>query len=140
MTRVTPQEGTTKWVNRLSSAVPDVTAGIAKVTVAPGQQAAQKFNKWQQNTMTAAQKWRNNTAAVSLQSWQASATAGTARIASGAQQKQGKYEAFASQFYPFLDSQVAKVKAMPDTTPEDRIQRAVAMMRANAQFKRNPAG
>jgi len=140
MTRVTPQEGTTKWVNRLSAAVPDVQAGINKVTVAPGMQAAQKFQKWQQNTMAAAQKWKNNTGAVSLQQWQQAASQGTARIATGAQQKQGKYESFAAQFYPYLDSQVAKIKAMPDTTPEDRIQRAVAMMRANAQFKRNPSG
>ena len=137
MTRVSPQEGTTKWVNRLSAAVPDVQAGINKVTIAPGQQAAAKFTKWQQNTQAAAQKWKNNTANVSLQSWQQSASAGTARIAQGAQQKQGKYEAFASQFYPFLDAQVAKIKQMPDTTPEDRIQRAVAMMRANANFKRS---
>ncbi len=138
MTRVSPSEGTTKWVNRLSAAVPDVQAGINKVTVAPGQQAAMKFAKWQQNTQAAAQKWKANTGAVSLQSWQASANAGTARIASGAQQKQGKYEAFASQFYPYLDSQVAKIKQMPDTNFEDRVQRAVAMMRANAAFKRNP--
>jgi hypothetical protein len=139
MTRVTPQEGTTKWVNRLSAAVPDVQAGIAKVTEAPGAKAAQKFTKWQQNTQAAAQKWKNNTAAVGLSQWQQAATAGTSRIASGAQQKQGKYEQFASSFYPYLDSGVAKVKNMPDTNFEDRIQRAVAMMRYNANYKR-PAG
>jgi hypothetical protein len=140
MTRVTPQEGTTKWVNRLSAATADVQAGIQKVTTAPGQQAAAKFTKWQNNTQAAGQKWKNNTAAVSLASWQASATAGVGRIAQGAQQKQGKYESFAAQFYPYLDSQVARIKAMPDDTFEGRVQRAVAMMRANAAFKRNPNG
>lgn len=140
MTRVSPQEGTTKWVNRLSAAVPDVTAGIQKVTEAPGMKAAQKFNKWQQNTQAAAQKWKNNTAAVGLSQWQQAAIAGTSRIASGAQQKQDKYTQFASSFYPYLDAGVAKVKAMPDTNPEDRIQRAVAMMRYNANYKRPSGG
>lgn len=140
MTRVSPQEGTTKWVNRLSAAVPDVTAGIQKVTEAPGAKAAAKFNKWQQNTQAAAQKWRNNTASVGLAEWQQAAIAGTNRIAQGAQQKQNKYQNFASSFYPYLDAGVAKVKNMPDTNFEDRVQRAVAMMRYNSQYKRPSSG
>ena len=139
MTRVTPQEGTTKWVNRLSAAVPDVTAGIQKVTVAPGQTAVQNANKWQQNTMSSFDKWKRNTGAVQLGTWQQAAIQGTNRIAQGAQAKQNKYENFASQFYPFLDAGVAKIKAMPSTNFEDRVQRAVAMMRYNASFKRNPS-
>jgi hypothetical protein len=139
MTRVTPQEGTTKWVNRLSAAVPDVQAGIAKVTEAPGMKAAQKSAKYQQNVVAAFPKWKNNVAAVGLSEWQQAATQGTSRIAQGAQQKQNKYQTFASSFYPYLDAGVAKVKSMPDTNFEDRVQRAVAMMRYNANYKR-PAG
>jgi hypothetical protein len=138
MTRVSPQEGTTKWVNRLSAATADIQSGIAKVTTAPGQQAAQSYQKYQNNVQAAFPKWKNNVAAVSLSSWQASATAGVQRVAAGAQQKQGKYNDFANQFYPYLDQQVAKVKSMPNATFEDRVQRAVAMMRGNAAFKRNP--
>ena len=138
MTRVSPQEGTQKWLNRLSGATADVTAGIAKVTEAPGMAAVRSKAKYQNNVVAAFPKWEANTRATSLQQWQAAATAGASRIAQGAQQKQGKYENFASQFYPFLDQQVAKIKSMPNATFEDRVQRAVAMMRGNAGFKRNP--
>jgi len=140
MTRVTPQEGTQKWVTRLSAATSDVAAGIAKVTQAPGQKAAQNYQKYQNNVQAAFPKWKNNVAAVSLQSWQQAATAGTQRIAQGAQQKQGKYQDFAQQFYPFLDANVAKVNSMPNATFEDRVQRAVQMMRLNANFKRSATG
>jgi hypothetical protein len=137
MTRISPQEGADRWSNRLSAAVPDVKTGISRVTVSPGQQAAAKFNKWQTNTIASASKWRQRVGSVQLSDWQQAATQGADRIATGASQKKGKYESFASQFYPYLDAGVSKVKAMDDTTPEARIQRAVAMMRYNAQFKRS---
>jgi len=138
MTRVSPSEGTTKWVNRLSAATQDVAAGIARVQESPGLAAARSAAKYQNNVTQAFPKWKRNVAAVSLQQWQAAATAGTSRIAQGAQQKQDKYAAFANQFYPYLDSGVAKVKSMPNDTFEARVQRAVAMMRHNASFQRNP--
>lgn len=139
MTRVTPQEGTQKWVTRLSAATADVAAGIAKVQTAPGQKAAQSYQKYQNNVTQAFPKWRNNVAAVSLQSWQQAATQGVQRIAQGAQAKQDKYQSFAQSFYPFLDANVAKVNSMPNATFEDRVQRAVQMMRLNSGYKR-PAG
>src|SRR5271154_5408843 len=135
MTRVTPQEGTSKWLTRLSGATSEVTSGIAKVTEAPGLAAVRSKQKYQNNVVAAFPKWEANTRAVSLNQWQSAATAGASRIAQGAQQKQGKYEAFAQQFYPYLDQQVAKVKSMPNATFEDRVQRAVAMMRGNSAFK-----
>ena len=138
MTRVSPSEGTTKWVNRLSAATADIQSGISKVQQAPGIAAANSSAKYQNNVTAAFPKWKRNVAAVSLQSWQAAATAGVSRVAQGAQQKQGKYQDFANQFYPFLDTQVAKVKNMPNDTFEARVQRAVAMMRANASFQRTP--
>jgi hypothetical protein len=138
MTRVSPQEGTQKWLTRLSGATSEVTAGIAKVTEAPGIAAVRSKQKYQNNVVAAFPKWERNTQNVSLGAWQQAATAGASRIAQGAQQKQGKYESFASQFYPFLDNAVAQVKQMPNATFEDRVQRAVAMMRKNASFKRTP--
>jgi hypothetical protein len=138
VTRVSPTEGTQKWLTRLSGATSEVTAGIAKVTESPGAAAVRSKQKYQNNVVAAFPKWERNTNAVSLQAWQQAATAGASRIAQGAQQKQGKYEAFAQQFYPYLDQQVAKIKSMPNATFEDRVQRAVAMMRGNAAFKRSP--
>jgi hypothetical protein len=140
MTRVSPQAGSDKWKTRLSAATQDITNGVNNVTQAPGLAAAAKRDKWLQGVNAAADKWKRNVAAVSLQQWQQMMTSvGVPRIAQGAQAKQSKYTDFASQFYPFLDQQVAKIKAMPDTQLEDRIQRAVAMMRANATFQRSPS-
>ena len=107
-----------------------------RILPGPGQLAAQSYQKYQNNVQQAFPKWKNNVAAVSLSSWQQSATAGVQRVAQGAQAKQGKYQAFAQQFYPFLDNNVAAIKAMPNATFEDRVQRAVAMMRKNSEFKR----
>lgn len=141
MVRVSPQQGTDKWVSRLSSATQDITNGVNNVTTAPGQLAAAKSQKWIQGVQNAADKWKRNVASVSLQSWQQSmTTVGIPRVAQGAQLKKGKYTAFASQFYPFLDANVAKIKTMPDTTIEDRINKAVAMMRMNSQFQRQAQG
>ncbi|SRR6266568_2623200 len=139
MTRVNPQEGTTKWVQRLSAATADIAAGISRVQEAPGMAAARSAAKYQNNVTAAFPKWKRNVQAVQLSEWQQSAQAGVSRVAQGAQQKQGKYQAFAQSFYPHLDSGVAKIKGMPNDTFEARVQRAVAMMRHNASYQR-PAG
>lgn len=139
MTRVNPQEGTQKWVNRLSAATADIQAGIARVQEAPGMAAARSAQKYQNNVTAAFPKWKRNVASVGLSDWQQAATAGVSRVAQGAQQKAGKYQAFANSFYPHLDAGVNKIKAMDNSTFEARVQRAVAMMRHNASYQR-PAG
>ena len=132
MTRVSPQEGTAKWLNRLSAATADVQAGIMKVQESPGIAAARSYQKYQNNVTQSFPKWRDRVNSLSLGDWQQAASAGTARIAQGAQAKQGKYQAFAQQFYPHVDAGVNKIKSMPNDTFEARVQRAVAMMRHNA--------
>lgn len=138
MTRVTAQQGSDKWKTRLSAATQDIQNGVNNVTTAPGQLAAAKQQKWINGVNAAADKWKRNVAAVSLQQWQQMMiNVGVPRVAQGAQSKQSKYTNFASQFYPYLDQGVQQVKQMPDAQLEDRIQKAVAMMRWNAKFQRN---
>ncbi|SRR5713101_488284 len=138
MTRVTPQEAQAKWVNRLSASTADIQSGINKVTESPGVAAVRSFQKYQNNTQAAFPKWRDRTGAVGVQEWKDAAIAGVSRVAQGAQAKQQKYGTFAQQFFPHLDAGIAKVKAMPNDTFEARVQRSVAMMRHNAQFRRTP--
>ena len=138
----TPQNATAKWVSRLSGATTEIQQGVAAVTTAPGQAAAAKFNKWvaAMTNPTVQAKWRNNVAAVSLSDWQTAMTnIGIPRIATGAQAKQGKYQAFAEQFFPFLATGVAQIERMDDTTFEARLQRATAMMTYTHGFKRSAA-
>lgn len=135
--RVSPTDATEKWANRLGGATAEITAGVNRVTVSPGQLAAQKADKWRQATNDAAEKWRRNTGAVSLDFWRSMMTqVGIPRIAQGAQAKKVKYTNFAQEFYPHLERGLQKLATMPDTTFEDRINKAVAMMRHNREFKR----
>lgn len=135
--RVTPQQATDKWVTRLSGATQEIQQGVQNVQRAPGLAAAEKHQKWLQAVQEGANKWRRNVASVSLESWQRSmVNVGVPRIAQGAQQKRDKVQAFAEEFFPHLERGVAAVERMPDTTFEDRIQKAVAMMRHNRTFRR----
>lgn len=135
--RTTPEAATGKWVNRLSGATAEITAGVDRVQTSPGQLAAQKADKWLAEVQAAAAKWRRNTGAVSLEDWRKlMKDVGIPRIAQGAQAKQSKVLAFQRDFFPHLERGITRVEAMPDTTFEDRIQRAVAMMRHNREYKR----
>lgn len=138
--RVTPDQGAQKWQSRLSAASTEIQNGVNRVSVAPGQLAAAKFDKWLTGVQQAAQKWRSRVASVPLETWRAATIAGIPRIATAAQAKQGKYQAFASEFYPFLEAGMQKVQALPDSDINARIQRAVAMMQYNATFKRSGTG
>lgn len=137
--RKDPQAASDAWVAGLSAATPAIAAGVAGVTQAPGRKAAAARQKWAQNVQASQDKWARNVGNVSLTDWQQSMTnVGIPRIAQGAAAKQQKFTNFAQQFFPFLAQGVAKVEAMPSTTLEDNINRAVAMMRHNAGFKKGP--
>lgn len=136
--RVTPEQAQAKWVSRIGAASQDVANGVDRVTTAPGQAAAAKVDKWRQNTMAAEDKWRRNVGAVSLEDWRTlMKSVGIPRIAQGAQAKQAKYGNFAAQFFSHLEQGLQQLASMPDTTFEDRVAKAVAMMRHNRNFKRS---
>lgn len=135
--RVNAEQATRKWVDRLSGATTEIQEGIQRVDTAPGQKAVAKRDKWRNNIQAAEQKWVDNTGRVSLDEWkQAAVEIGVPRIAQGAQAKQGKMLRFQQDFLPFLQSGVQSVERMDDTTFEQRVQRSVAMMRHNRNFKR----
>lgn len=136
--KTSPDDATAKWATRLSGATAEITAGINRVTEAPGMKAAAKKQKWIQAVQASQDKWERNVRAVSLESWKSLfINVGVPRIAQGAQAKKDKYTNFARQFFPYLEQGVQRVAAMPDTTFEERINKAVAMMRHNHEFKRS---
>lgn len=136
-----PASSTAKWVNRLSGATAEITAGVQKVQTSPGQLAAAKHQKWLQSVTESAAKWRRNTGRVTLEDWRTMmVNVGIPRIAQGAQQKQAKMQAFLTEFYPHLEALQRKLDSAPDATFEDRINRAVIAMRHNRDFKRGGAG
>lgn len=136
--RGTPESIQKKWADRLSGATTEIAAGIDRVTVAPGQRAAQKADKWLTNVQASQDKWRSRVAGVSLEAWKdAAKSIGVQRIASGAQAKQGKFGDFIREFTPHLDQLQQKLASMPDTTFEQRMQRMVEAARHNHNFKRS---
>lgn len=136
--RGTPEQIQEKWATRLSGATAEIAAGIDRVTVAPGQKAAAKKDKWLQNVQASADKWASRVGGVSLEAWkQAAKTIGVQRIATGAQAKKGKFGAFIREFQPHLDQLQSKLDTMPDTTFEQRMQRMVEAARHNHGFRRS---
>lgn len=131
-----PQDIQAKWLRNIQAATPDVQAGIARVTTAPGQQAAAQKQAYINNVVAQQDKWARNVGAVSLQQWQAAATSGVARIAQGAQAKQDKVGAHLQAFLPFLQRGMDQVNAMPRGTLEQNLARMLTMVRYTAGYKR----
>lgn len=138
--RATAEQATAKWVQNIGQATERITSGVQAVQTAPGAKAAAAHQKWLTRVQESADKWRQRVGSVSLQDWQqAMVNVGIPRIAQGAQAKQGKMQAFMADFLPYLQQGVSRVEQMPSTSLEDNINRAVAMIRHNAQFKRSGA-
>lgn len=135
--RGTPAENANKWKTRLSAATPEIQAGIQRVQVAPGQAAARQKGAYLANVTASVDKWERNVSRVSLQSWQADALAGVNRVASGAQAKVGKVEAFLTEFQPHLDRVQAKLASMPRGSLEANLARMLTNARENATFRRS---
>lgn len=128
-----------KWLRNIQAAQPEMQAGVARLTVAPGQAAAAKRQKWINSLQDQAtqDKWARNVASVSLQQWQqAMNDYGINRVSQGAQAKAAKFESAMNSLLPFIDRVRAQVRAMPDNTPADREQRALAMMRGMRGYQR----
>lgn len=138
MAHGTPQEVADKWAANLGNAQTSMTNGVNRVTEAPGQAAVAKLQKWvmaMQSTETQ-NKWARKTGAVTLQSWKDSMNnIGIQRAVQGATQKKPKFVAAMTTLLPFIDQVAAQVRAMPDNTPGDREQRALAMMRGMRNYQ-----
>lgn len=138
--RSDPQQATTKWLNNLSNATAAMTAGANRVTVSPGVAAAAAADKWLARVTASQAKYKARVGSVTLQQWQqAYTTYGVQRVASGAQAKQGKMLAFQQDWQAYLSANMAKIDRMPTTTLQDGINKAVAQIQLNAQFKRSGA-
>lgn len=138
----TAQEVADKWATNIGNATTSMKNGVARVTVAPGEAAAQKAAKWQQAMQDPATftKWQNNVRRVSLGSWQQSMNdIGIARVAAGAQAKKAKFEQAMNSLLQHIDAGVQQIKSMPDTTFEERLARSTAMQRWMHSYQRPAA-
>ena len=139
MAKLTPQEFADKHNRRLKAAIPDMAAGIARVSEAPTAKAAAKQEKMKTRLIAKIDDgtWASRLKAVDLASWKLDMTEkGVPRIAGGIDRAEGKVRDFATQFLPFADAVQAKVSKMPDITLEDNINRATTAIRELSKFKK----
>lgn len=138
MARLTPEQIAQKAVSRASAAAADYERGIMSVTKAPGQSAAEKADKWAAGVQKAIadKSFATGAARVSLSDWQNAVASKSGRYAQGVAAAQNKIADFHREFQPFVQSVQAKVNAMPDTTPEQRLQRMLVNAQEMAKFRR----
>lgn len=136
-----PTLAANKWRDNLSASAPSIKAGVQSVSVAPGALAAAQVDVWINNTMASKDKWKSRVQ-VPLQDWQtAMIELGIPRIATGAAQNVGKMATFLTSFLPHVERGVQQMRAQyPRGTIDQNIQRAVFIMRWNADYKRPAAG
>ena len=139
MAKLSATEFQEKHARRLKGAVEDIRKGIDRVTENPCEKAAAKQDKMLTNLTAAVQsgKWANGLKRVPLEKWKKQARdVGVNRIAAGIDAAKEKTISFAEQLLPHIDRQQEKIKAMPDVTLDDNINRMTAFVRGMAEFKR----
>jgi len=134
--KVTPQQFAEKWARRTTAASPDYQAGVQRVTVSPGQQAAAQSALWLQKVTSAEAKFKANAGAVDLSTWkEKTANIGGARLAQGVQGAQNKMADVANRLLPAIEAARAKVMTMPRGDLEANIARAATFAREMAKSK-----
>lgn len=140
MARVTADQATSKWSTNLKGATTYIRDGVERVTTSPTEKAASKADKMLAGVQKAVQdgKWQAGLRRVSLEDWKrATVDKGIGRIAAGVDGATTKMTNFFSEVLPHIDRGVEKVKAMPDLTLEDSINRSATFIRHMADFKRS---
>ena len=136
----TPQEAAKRLGDGIRNGGSKYTSGVNAVQTNPASQAIAKRNKWvaaMQNPETH-NKWEAGLSRVTLADWKnAAGTVGAQRYSQSADKAQSNYQDFAADFFPFLNNVQQQINNMPDVTLEERIQKAVANMRAIAQYQRS---
>lgn len=126
-----------KWAANLTRSADAIRAGVNSVTEAPTAKAARSLDKALTNYAESINSGRTARALgnVTLQDWQqAMLTTGLARIQSGAQKGQSKYQKFATAFFPVMDQASKTAQAMPKNTLEDSLARVRVVMEAARRF------
>ena len=140
MAMPSPAVAAQNWSTGMQNATQKITQGVNAVTVAPTSLAAQAVDRMVAGIQRAAATGKIQAAlqAVSLTDWkEAMLNKGVPRIAQGATAAKGKMQAFLTQFLPHIQAGLAQIDStMPRGELEQNINRAVAMMRHNASFRK----
>lgn len=135
MAKLTATQWLTKWGTNLNAASQYITQGVQRVTVAPGQQAAQAQDRMLAGITASVTSgaWAARTAAVTLPQWQAAMTSkAIPRIPQGVTQAQQTKVQSITNFLSAVDAAVADANALPKGGLEQNIARSAAFQRSMA--------
>jgi hypothetical protein len=138
MAKITGGDFAEKWARRLSGASEDIRKGVERVTEAPGAKAAQKKAKWVAKITDAAtqDKWAKNVSAVTVDEWKRrTLEVGIGRVSSGVTASVGKMQKFGEQLLSYQESNLPKIRSMPDVTLGDTKARMDAWFDIMSKFK-----
>lgn len=140
MATKTAEQVSQKWLTNFSASQTEMQNGVAAVTIAPGQAAAAKFQKWINalNDPNVQAKWKRNVQiGGALGPWQAAMNNyGIARAIQGAQQKQAKYTNAMESLLPYIYQLRQQVRQMDDSTTVAREARMIAFIRGMRNYQR----
>lgn len=139
MTTLSGDQVAAEWAQRLAASGSKIQAGVAAVSVAPGQLAARNKAGYLQGVTSSVDKWASRVASVPLGTWQSDMVQkGLPRIAGGAAAAQPKMAAFMNQLLPFIAAGQGRLPARGGL--DANIARLNAWVRYMATFKRTGPG
>ncbi len=134
-----PSKAAAKQVRRAQEASGDYVDGVRGVKVSPMQKAKAKKDKLKANFNASVDsgKWEAGLDGWSLEAWaDVTAKKGGERYSSGVEAAREDIAAFHAEFAQHVERVKAIIDAMPDTTPEQRIQKMVANAREMGKYTR----
>ena len=138
MAKLTPEQYAEKQARNLKNSLPDIRAGIERVSTAPGVAAAAAQTRMKDNLNRSIDdgRWAAKVRGVSLEEWKSAAlNKGVDRIAAGIDQAHDKQVQMAGRLLAAVDSSAAKSNAMPKGTIQDSIARMTAFVEDMHKFK-----
>ena len=133
--RNNPQEIASKQIRRVQDSIPDIEAGINRVTVSPTELAAQNLEKAETNYVKSIRsgKMARNLRAVTLAEWKARTLAKIGRISSGIEESRTTLEKFHKQRNEWQNEIDSGLASIPTKSLEDSRRRMIFQMDAMAK-------
>jgi len=138
MAKLTPEQYAEKQARNLKNSLPDIRAGIERVSTAPGVAAAAAQTRMKDNLNRSIDdgRWAAKVRGVTLEEWKnAALNKGVDRIAAGIDQAHDKQVQMAGRLLAAVDSSAAKSNAMPRGTIQDSIARMTTFVEDMHKFK-----
>jgi len=138
MAKLSAEQYTEKQARNLKNSLPDIRAGIERVSTAPGVAAAAAQTRMKDNLNRSIDdgRWAAKVRGVSLEEWKSAAlNKGVDRIAAGIDQAHDKQVQMAGRLLAAVDSSAAKSNAMPKGTIQDSIARMTTFVEDMHKFK-----